>query len=208
MLKIEYRNLAEIKTYGSNARTHDPMQVRQLAASIKEFGFTNPVLIDEDGTLIAGHGRLAAANMIGLVDIPTITIAGLTDAQRKALVIADNKLALNAGWNFEMLATEIDALNDADFDLSLLGFDQAELNDLIGTPVLPPEPQNESQDPGDETQKLTFELNAEQFFSVTKALNLGIDIGMLDSSNNAKANGAALAFVCEMFTTQNAAKGD
>jgi ParB-like chromosome segregation protein Spo0J len=207
MLKIVYKNLNEISAYKTNSRTHDTEQINQLAESIKQFGFTNPVLIDEDGTLIAGHGRLEAAKLVGESSIPTITIEGLTHVQRKALVIADNKLAMNAGWNFEMLAAEIDFLNDQGFDLSLLGFDQSELNDLIGTPNEPPDPEEiESQDP-DETQKLTFELNAEQFFSVTKALNLGISIGMLDSSNNAKANGEALAFVCELFTTQNAGKG-
>ena len=98
-LSIEYRNINDLIPYVNNSRTHSDEQVTQIAASIKEFGFTNPILIDEQGGVIAGHGRVMAAKKLGLEQVPTITLAGLSDAQRKAYVIADNKLALNAGWD-------------------------------------------------------------------------------------------------------------
>ena len=109
--------------YARNARTHSPEQVAQIARSITEFGFTNPILIDEGNGLIAGHGRLMAAKLLGLDTAPCIRLVGLTEAQRRAYVIADNKLALNAGWDEAMLQAEIDALADFEFDLSLIGFD-------------------------------------------------------------------------------------
>ena len=100
-------------------------QVSQICASIKEFGFTNPILIDEENGIIAGHGRLLAAAKLGLEIIPTVRLVGLTEAQKKAYVIADNQLALNAGWNLELLKIEIDHLKELDFDLDLLGFGDA-----------------------------------------------------------------------------------
>ena len=106
MLSIEYRATGEIIPYINNSRTHSEQQVQQVAASIKEFGFTNPILIDEDRGIIAGHGRLQAAQMMGMDEVPTITLEGLTEAQRKAYVIADNKLALNSGWDDELLKVD------------------------------------------------------------------------------------------------------
>jgi ParB family transcriptional regulator, chromosome partitioning protein len=124
--------------YARNSRTHSPEQVAQIAASIREFGFTNPVLIDADGGIIAGHGRVIAARTLGMDAVPCIRLAHLTDAQRRAYVIADNRIALNAGWDYEMLAVELDELRDADFDIDLLGFDQKELDELIGSPDFDP----------------------------------------------------------------------
>ena len=123
MLSIEYKSTGELIPYVNNSRTHSEQQVQQVAASIKEFGFTNPLLIDEDGGIIAGHGRLQAAQLLKLDEVPTITLEGLTEAEKKAYVIADNKLALNAGWDDELLKVEIQTLSDFDFDLSLLGWD-------------------------------------------------------------------------------------
>jgi ParB-like chromosome segregation protein Spo0J len=123
MLSIEYKSTGELVPYVNNSRTHSEQQVQQVAASIKEFGFTNPILIDHDGGIIAGHGRLQAAQLLSLDEVPTITLEGLTEAQRKAYVIADNKLALNAGWNDELLKVEIEALTDLDFNLDILGWD-------------------------------------------------------------------------------------
>ena len=117
--------------YARNSRTHSDAQVAQIAASIKEFGFTNPVLIDEDGGIIAGHGRTLAARKLGLGEVPCLRLAHLTEAQKKAYIIADNKLALNAGWDDEMLKVEISELKDLDFDLSLIGFDADELQKLV-----------------------------------------------------------------------------
>jgi hypothetical protein len=107
--------------------------VAQIAASIKEFGFTNPILVDENNGIIAGHGRLAAANLLGLQEVPTIELAHLSPAQRKAYILADNKLALNAGWDIETLKAELEGLQELDFDLSLTGFDSGELAGLMDT---------------------------------------------------------------------------
>ena len=130
-LSIVYRSIDDLIPYVNNSRTHSDEQVTQIASSIREFGFTNPVLIDEQGGIIAGHGRLMAAKKLKLEQVPTITLVGLSDAQRKAYVIADNKLALNAGWDLELLKIEIDELKDLDFDIDLLGFNADELADLI-----------------------------------------------------------------------------
>ena len=130
-LSIEYKHVDDLIPYINNSRTHSDEQVTQVAASIKEFGFTNPILVDENNGIIAGHGRLMAAKKLKLEQVPTITLAGLSDAQRKAYVIADNKLALNAGWDLELLKVEIDELKDLDFDIDLLGFNADELADLI-----------------------------------------------------------------------------
>ena len=117
--------------YAANSRTHSQEQVAQIAASIKEFGFTNPVLTDGENGIIAGHGRVEAAKVLGLDSVPTIELAHLTPAQRKAYIIADNKLALNAGWDIETLQAELEGLQELDFDLSLTGFDESELAGLL-----------------------------------------------------------------------------
>jgi hypothetical protein len=137
--EIETLPLSSLIPYARNSRTHSEAQVAQIAASIREFGFTNPVLVDADGGIIAGHGRILAARKLEMSEVPCIRLSHLTEAQRRAYVIADNRLALNAGWDFEMLAVELDDLRDADFNLDLLGFERFELNDLIGTPNEPPE---------------------------------------------------------------------
>jgi ParB-like chromosome segregation protein Spo0J len=123
MLTIEYKKTGELIPYINNSRTHSEKQVQQVAASIKEFGFTNPILIDEGNGIIAGHGRLQAAQMLNLNEVPTITLEGLTEAQRKAYVIADNKLALNADWDLDILNIEMQSLLDFDFDFKITGFD-------------------------------------------------------------------------------------
>jgi len=131
MLTIDYRKTGELIPYINNSRTHSEQQVQQVAASIKEFGFTNPILIDEDSGIIAGHGRLQAAQMMGMDEVPTITLEGLTEAQRKAYVIADNQLALNAGWDLDALKVELERLGELDFDIDLLGFDDDMLAGLM-----------------------------------------------------------------------------
>lgn len=118
--------------YANNARTHSDSQVLQVAASIKEFGFTNPVLVDKDNGIIAGHGRVLAAKKLGMTEVPCIVLDHLTDAQRKAYIIADNKLALNSGWDVDILGLEIQSLNEIDFDVNLLGFGHDELLSLTG----------------------------------------------------------------------------
>ena len=129
--KIELIELDKLIPYARNSRTHNDDQVRQIAASIKEFGFTNPVLISDDNDIIAGHGRTLAASMLGLKKVPCLRLGHLTPAQRKAYVIADNKLALNAGWDNELLALEIGELREEGYDIDLLGFTEDELNALV-----------------------------------------------------------------------------
>ena len=129
--KIETRLVADLIPYAANSRTHSDAQVAQIAASIREFGWTNPILIDGDNTIIAGHGRLLAARKLGMEDVPAIILDHLSKAQQRALVIADNQLALNAGWDIGMLKAEIEDLNLEGFNLELLGFDERELANFI-----------------------------------------------------------------------------
>jgi DNA modification methylase len=136
-LEITYLPLDGLIPYANNSRTHSEAQVAQIAASIKEFGFTNPILIDQDGGIIAGHGRVLAARKLSMDVVPTIMLSNLTDTQRKAYVIADNKLALNAGWDDELLALELSELGEMGFDLGLTGFTQEEIDAL--TPEQIPE---------------------------------------------------------------------
>jgi ParB-like chromosome segregation protein Spo0J len=129
---IEHLPTDALVPYARNSRTHSPEQVAQIAASIREFGFTNPVLIDANNTLIAGHGRVMAAQQLGLASVPAIRLAHLSDAQRRAYVIADNQLALNAGWDMSALARELEDLSGEGFDIDLLGFGADELTALLG----------------------------------------------------------------------------
>lgn len=129
--KIERVPVEKLIPYARNARTHSEEQVAQIAASIREFGFTNPVLIDENDGIIAGHGRVMAARKLGMDTVPCIRLSHLTEAQRRAYIIADNKLALNAGWDEKLLALEIEDLKAMDFDIDLLGFAEDELTALL-----------------------------------------------------------------------------
>jgi len=121
-----------LKPYSRNSRRHSPAQVAKVARSIQEFGWTNPILIDRDGTIIAGHARLEAAKSLGITDVPTITLDNLSPAQARAYVIADNQLALDAEWDETALASELAALELDDIDLSLTGFSDAEISKFLG----------------------------------------------------------------------------
>jgi len=145
-LKIENRLIEALKPFGRNARTHSRKQINQIAASIREFGFTNPVLIDDANVIIAGHGRVAAAKILGLDKVPTIPIDHLSEAQKRAYVIADNRLALNAGWDPEILAIEFQHLTDLDleFELEITGFETAEIDLLVDGP------KKNAKDPADD----------------------------------------------------------
>jgi DNA modification methylase len=131
-LAIEQLPIERVLPYERNARTHSDAQVAQIAGSIAEFGFVNPVLIDRHGTIIAGHGRVMAARKLGLTEVPVLRLEHLTDAQRRALTLADNRIAESAGWDEKLLAEELARLSDEDFKLGVLGFDDAELSDLLG----------------------------------------------------------------------------
>lgn len=124
-------DINDLIPYIRNARTHSESQIAQIAASIKEFGFLSPILIAEDNTILAGHGRLAAARKLGLKQVPCVKESHLTETQRRAYIIADNKLSLNAGWDEDILAIELSELQGADFDLDLLGFDESELASIF-----------------------------------------------------------------------------
>jgi DNA modification methylase len=132
-LNIEYRPVDSLVPYCNNARTHSDEQVAQIAASIREFGWTNPILVDGERGLIAGHGRLKAARMLGLTQVPVIELSHLSAAQKRAYVLADNRLAENAGWDKELLALELSELQTSEFDLGLLGFSDDELDDLLNS---------------------------------------------------------------------------
>lgn len=130
MIEIQYKATEDLIPYARNSRTHSAEQVAQIAASIREFGWTNPILIDGENGIIAGHGRVLAAHKLGETQVPTIELSHMSDTQKRAYIIADNKLALNAGWNDEMLALEMDDLKEAGFDLGVTGFTLDEINAL------------------------------------------------------------------------------
>ena len=145
---IVHRSVNDLKPYARNARTHSKKQLKQIAASIERFGFTNPVLVSDDLEIIAGHGRVEAAKLLGLKTVPTIALSHLSEAERRAYVLADNKLALNAGWDRDMLAIELQGLIDLEFDVELTGFGIAEIDFIIddakgADPDQPDEPEDE-----------------------------------------------------------------
>ena len=135
-MQIEQIEVSKLIPYAKNSRTHNDAQVAQIAASIKEFGWTNPILVDGDKGIIAGHGRLMAARKLGLDKVPVIELKDMTDTQKKAYIIADNQLALNSGWDTSLLSLELEELKDEGFDLELLGFDDKELDKLLQPEVI------------------------------------------------------------------------
>jgi ParB-like chromosome segregation protein Spo0J len=194
--------LERLVPYERNARTHSPEQVAQIAASIQEFGFTNPILVDGADGILAGHGRLAAAKDMGLAEVPVIVLDHLNPEQRRAYVIADNQLALNAGWDTELLQSEVMALNLADFDLSLLGFDDdriaelleggADVKELEEMPALP----SGDREP---FQQMTFTLHDDQAELIKEAVQKAKNMGPFADTVNENSNGNGLARVAELF---------
>lgn len=200
-IKVEQRKVADLIPFARNSRTHSDEQIAQIAASIREFGWTNPILIDGKNTIIAGHGRLAAARKLDLAEVPAIVLDHLDEAQKRALVIADNKLALNAGWDFELLENEIRGLDSEGFDLSLLGFDHAELEKMLAdvAPIGLPELADGDREP---FQQMTFTLHDEQADQVKAAMDAAKAMGPFIDSPNENSNGNALARICETFLTR------
>ena len=145
VLELTQRAVGSLSNDPKNARTHSDKQLAQVGASIKRFGFANPILADEQGVVIAGHARLAAAINLGLDVVPVIVVGGLSEAERRALALADNKIALNAGWNENLLATELEFLADLqiDIDVSITGFDTVEINSIIASAKQDNEPAEE-----------------------------------------------------------------
>ena len=201
-LQIIHLPIDDLVPYARNSRTHSEEQVEQIAASITEFGFTNPVLIDSDGGIIAGHGRVMAARKLGLLEVPCLELAHLTDAQKRAYVIADNKLATNADWDSHLLALEVRELMESGLDIDLLGFNADELRALMVNPLdeMPGLPS------GDKSpfQQMTFTLHDTQAEQVREAMKEAAGMGPFVESENENSNGNALARICETFLTQNA----
>tara|TARA_R110000803_G_scaffold139588_3_gene206254 strand:- start:3198 stop:3803 length:606 start_codon:yes stop_codon:yes gene_type:complete len=173
----EIKKVSDLIPYVNNSRTHSDEQTTQIASSIKEFGFTNPVLIDESGGLIAGHGRLMAAKKLDLKEVPCIVLSGLTEAQKKAYIIADNQLPQNAGWDLDKLKLEIDTLSEMDFDIDLLGFDDDFLS-IMETDVvdlgMTPEEKLDNYLNGD-TKIIRLAYSEEEVSTVTKLMDKGLE---------------------------------
>jgi hypothetical protein len=195
-MKIESLPTAKLIPYARNARTHSEAQVGQIAGSIREFGFTNPVLIDAENGIIAGHGRVLAAQTLGLEKVPCIRLTHLSDTQRRAYILADNKLAMNAGWDEAMLAIELGQLGEEDFDLLALGFTEAELGEFSVQPGDMPTLPDGDKSP---FQQMTFTLADEQAEEVKAAMDKAKGMGHGESAVNENSNGNALAFICQSF---------
>jgi hypothetical protein len=193
---IEYLGVDLLIPYANNSRTHSDAQVLQIASSIKEFGFTNPVLIDSSNSIIAGHGRVMGAKKLGIDKVPCIRLTGLTKAQIKAYVIADNKLALNAGWDDAMLRLEFDTLGELGFDLSLTGFSTDEI-EAIDT-VLADMPSLNSDD-RTPYQEVTFMVHDDQKAIIDDAILLAKTNPCYDTGINENSNANAIAHICEQF---------
>ena len=164
-MKITQKKVESLIPYINNSRTHSDEQVAQIAASIKEFGWTNPILVDGANGIIAGHGRLLAARKLGYKEVPTIELKDLTETQKKAYIIADNRLALNAGWDNEILSIELGSLQSANFNIELLGFDAIELSDLFDEQIKELKSNTEEIDPDEydmncKCPKCGFEFDA------------------------------------------------
>jgi ParB-like chromosome segregation protein Spo0J len=187
--------------YAKNARVHDDAQIAQLAGSIKEFGFNNPILIDKDNGIIAGHGRVMAARKLGLTEVPTILLDHLNETQRKAYILADNRIAINSTWDNEMLSLELMDIKD-DVSLAMLGFSVDELDALlkeISSTELPNLPDGDKQP----FQQKTFTLHDEQFNIVDDAITKARTNPIIDTGLNDNSNGNALTLICEQWLNAN-----
>jgi len=215
--RIDLWPIERLKPYDRNARTHSPEQVTKIAASLAEFGFTNPILVDSADGIIAGHGRLMAAKELGLAEVPVIVLDHLSDAQRRAYVLADNKLAELAGWDVDLLTGELLDLDRDGFDLEAAGFTDEELTAFLGDGMMPDGSQAEETGPvvqplgampalragdRDPYQQITFTLHDNQAEIVREAMDAAKGMGPFDATENQNGNGNAIARVCEMFLTR------
>lgn len=203
-LSISYRPIESLVPDVRNARTHSKRQIEQIAASMREFGFTNPILINPDGNVIAGHGRLRAAKLIGMTEVPTITLSGLSDAQIRTLRLADNKIALNAGWDIDLLKGELGELSALEIDLGVTGFSAGEIEVILDSgsdpedEIIPPIPVQPRTKPGD-----IFVLGDHRigcgdgrdpaFLSAVVGADAKIDAAFLDPPYNVRISGHANA---------------
>jgi ParB-like chromosome segregation protein Spo0J len=201
-MNVEQIDIEKLIPYANNSRTHNEYQVGQIASSIRQFGFNNPVLVDEETTIIAGHGRVLAAMKLGLKVVPCIRLSHLSESQKRAYIIADNKIALNSDWDNELLALELTDLKDAGYDMEVLGFTIEEFKTItgmveeVGLPELPD---------GDKEpyQQITFTLHDEQKSIVDNAIALARTNPLADTGLNENTNGNALALICEEWLKSN-----
>jgi ParB-like chromosome segregation protein Spo0J len=201
-IEIKYKPLSALRERKGNPRTHTDEQVEEIARSITEFGFTNPLLIDEGDEIIAGHGRKRAAKKLGLSEVPTIELRGLSEDQRRAYVIADNKLALNAGWDSRLLAMDINLLAEANYDLTLTGFDESELLPLTGDVQESEFPDLSSSDRA-AFQQMTFVLHDDQVEIVKAAIRHAKKCSEFGEELNTNRNGNGLARVCSDYLARH-----
>lgn len=200
-MEIINKPIDSLIPYAKNARVHDEAQIAQIAGSIKEFGFNNPVLIDKDNGIIAGHGRVMAARKLGLTEVPTILLDHLNETQRKAYILADNRIAINSTWDNEMLSLELMDIKD-DVSLAMLGFNVDELDALlkeISSTELPNLPDGDKQP----FQQKTFTLHDEQFNIVDDAITKARTNPIIDTGLNDNSNGNALTLICEQWLNAN-----
>ncbi|HBW3346598.1 ParB/Srx family N-terminal domain-containing protein [Klebsiella pneumoniae] len=191
--QIIFKPISAIAGYTKNARTHSAEQIAEIAASITEFGWTNPLLVDEGGELIAGHGRIAAAEMLGFEEVPVIVLAGLSEAQKKAYRLADNKIPLNAGWDDELLKVELQSLEAEGFNTELTGFNESELSDLLNDEMEIPFDTDEDN-PGVDIDYLTF-CRKRIPLSETESADL-----LRRLENFIEENGSLFGFVSHLLT--------
>ena len=196
---IKKIKVADLIPYANNSRLHSDEQVLQIASSIKEFGFLNPIIVDGDNGIIAGHGRVMAAKKLGIEELPCIDASHLTEAQKKAYVIADNKIALNSEWDNEILRIELNILDELDFDLELTGFSTDELDALAFDDDCEAEMPALKDGEKEPYQQKTFTLHDEQAAIVDDAITLARSNPLADTGLNENSNGNALALICEQW---------
>lgn len=194
--KVERWSIEKLIPYARNARTHSDEQIGQIAASIKEWGWTTPILVDETGGIIAGHGRTLAAQRLKITEVPVMVAKGWSDAKKRAYVLADNKLALNAGWDNEMLRLELGEIGDLGFDLDLTGFNAGEIAALQFDDDAEAEMPDLNDGDKEPFQQKTFTLHDEQAVEVDNAITLARTNPLADTGLNENTNGNALALIC------------
>lgn len=195
-MEIVNKKINDLIPYVNNTRTHSDEQVSQICSSIREFGFTNPILLDEKDGIIAGHGRLMAAKKLNMEEVPTITLKGLTETQIKAYIIADNKLALNAGWDEDLLQLELISLDEMGFDYSKLGFDFDFNMEDVDEDFEPDLPTGDREP----IRNMTFTVSDEQHEIIEECLKLAKEFPLQDPAGiNENSNGNALYYICEVF---------
>lgn len=201
---IVNRPVDKLKPYKNNARVHPKEQIEQIVQSIKQFGFTSPVIIDENNMILCGHGRYEAAVQMNMETVPCTMLSHLTEEQKRAYIIADNRIAENAQWNKELLALELTELDLADFDLRVVGIPEKELAKLLPdeSAILDEMPDMPDGD-RPEYRQMTFTLHETQADLVKAALKAAKKIGEFDEKLNKNSNGNALALICERFMADN-----